>query len=243
MYQGYLPEKDYFYIEDINLAKSIHMHCLIFGATGTAGSEVVRQAIADPQVDKITIVVRRPVGFHHAKVNTVIHHDFISYKDMLPLFRTVNTCIWCLGISQTQVSKEQYLAITYDFVIAAATAMHSVNPEISFVFLSGQGADSAEKSKVLFAKVKGKAENALKLLSFKHIYIFRPGVIVPISPSTGKAWKYRMGKLIQWMAPKNTITTEQLARVMLYLAKNHEPSVLLENREIRAIVEKLQYKH
>jgi len=221
----------------INQANIFNMHVLIFGATGTAGSEVVRQAILDPQVEKITIVVRKPVGVHHAKVNTIMHHDFVSYGDLLPLFRQVNACIWCLGISQTQVTKERYFAITHDYVVAAATAMLSVNPEISFVFLSGQGADSSERSRILFARVKGKAENALKSLPFKHLYIFRPGVIVPVQKPAGRSWKYNLEKLIEWIAPQNTITTAQLAKAMLYLLKNREQSVLLENREIRKIVE------
>lgn len=217
------------------------MHVLIFGASGTAGSEVVRQAIADPEIDKITLVVRKPFGFHNSKVNVIIWQDFLNYNDLQPLFREVNACIWCLGISQTQVSKEDYVLITYDFVVAAAKSMLSVNPELAFVFLSGQGADSTEKSRVLFARVKGKAENALKSISFKYLYIFRPGVIVPMRKSPGRAWKYRLEKLIEWIAPQNSITTAQLAKVMLQLVKNREQSVLLENREIRSIVVEHQY--
>lgn len=237
----HLTEKHYFYVIDSNEVNIICMHVLIFGATGTAGSEVVRQAIADPEVDKITLIVRKPFGFHNTKVNVIIRQDFLNYDDLMSVFREVNACIWCLGISQTQVSKAEYVLITYDYVVAAAKSMLSVNPDLAFVFLSGQGTDSTEKSRVLFARVKGKAENALKSLKFKYLYIFRPGVIVPMRKSPGRAWKYRLEKLIEWIAPQSTITNAQLAKVMLHMIKNCEQSAVFENREIRSIVEKHQY--
>lgn len=216
------------------------MKIIIFGTTGTAGSEVVRQAIADPEIEQITVVVRKPLDFKHPKMYMIVHGDFLDYNELLPAFRESNVCIWCLGISQNKVSKEQYAIITYDYVMAAARSMLSVNPEIAFVFLSGQGADSSEKSRILFARVKGKTENALKSLPFKRLYILRPSGIVPVNQpeelTFSKKMKFMLRKLMVKIVPQLTISTVQLAKSMLTLVKTENNSSLLENRNIKEIV-------
>jgi uncharacterized protein YbjT (DUF2867 family) len=216
------------------------MKIVIFGATGTAGSEVVRQAISDPDITKVIVVVRRPLGFEHPKMQIIIRHDFLDYKELLLVFREMDACIWCLGISQTKVNKEQYFIITHDYAVCAARAMLSVNPEISFVFLSGQGADSSEKSRILFARVKGQTENALKLLPFKHLYILRPAGIVPVFQNGNllvpKKSKFSILKLMAMVLPQMTISTVVLAQAMLILIKSGEPFMLLENKNIKAII-------
>lgn len=82
------------------------MKIVIFGATGTAGSEVVRQAIVDPEIEQLTVVVRKSIELNHPKVKIIIHSDFLDYTKLLPVFQEADACIWCLGISQTLVSKE-----------------------------------------------------------------------------------------------------------------------------------------
>ena len=44
-------------------------------------------------------------------------------------------------LSGKQVSKEEYVKITYDYAVTAAQAMLNANPAIGFIFLSGAGAD------------------------------------------------------------------------------------------------------
>jgi hypothetical protein len=58
--------------------------------------------------------------------------------------------------------------------------MLNANPAIGFIFLSGAGADPQEKSRTLFARVKGKTENNLKRLPFKKLFIARAGGIIPV---------------------------------------------------------------
>src|SRR5437870_2975160 len=99
------------------------MNIIITGATGMVGSEVVRQAIADQEIDEITLIVRRPVTFTSPKLKTVIHKDFLDYSGLADVFRNADCCIWCLGISQNQVTEAQYIVITHDYTIAAAKAM------------------------------------------------------------------------------------------------------------------------
>src|SRR5690242_8649945 len=110
------------------------MKILVTGATGMAGAEVIRQAIADQTIEKITALVRKPLMLQDARLQTVIHSDFLDYSGCTSMFRDHDVCIWCLGISQTQVSRQEYHTITYDYVVEAAKAMIAANPSIGFVF-------------------------------------------------------------------------------------------------------------
>ena len=110
------------------------MKIIVTGATGMAGAEVIRQAIADNDIHEIIALVRRPLAILHPKITTVIHQDFLNYDAVMDYFKDCDACIWCLGISQLQVSKEQYVVITYDYTIAAAKAMLAINPKYSFCF-------------------------------------------------------------------------------------------------------------
>src|SRR5690349_11759517 len=99
------------------------MNLLITGATGMVGSEAVRQALLDPSIQRVTALVRRPLTIQHPKLQVVLHHDFLNYVGLEDLFRRHDACLWCLGISQTQVSTAEYRRITHDFTLASARAM------------------------------------------------------------------------------------------------------------------------
>ena len=51
---------------------------------------------------------------------------------------------------------------------------------MSFVFVSGTGADSTERGSTMWARVKDKTENALLAMPFRSIYVFRPAMIQPL---------------------------------------------------------------
>jgi uncharacterized protein YbjT (DUF2867 family) len=210
---------------------------IVTGATGLAGSEVVRQAILDDGIAEITALVRRPLPVQHPKLKIVLHDNYRDYSGLSDVFAAHDACIWCLGISQTQVSKEEYVKITYDYVVTAAQAMLSANPAIAFVFLSGMGADSQEKSRTLFARVKGKAENNLKRLPFKKLCIARPGGIIPVHKKENPAFFERftipLMPLINFIAPSTMITSVDLAKAMLRLAKHGADRIIIENMALK----------
>jgi len=68
-------------------------------------------------------VARKPIEFNNPKIQIVTHYDYLNYKELLTIFGDSDACIWCLGISQTKVSKEEYIRITFDYAIAADKAM------------------------------------------------------------------------------------------------------------------------
>lgn len=218
------------------------MTIIITGATGMAGSELVRQAIADESITSIIALVRRPMEIVHPKITTVIHKDFLNYDAVKDHFKKADACFWCLGISQLQVSKQQYAVITYDYAVAAAKAMLAANPGIHFVFLSGNKADRTEKSSVLFARLKGRTENALLALGFKKLTIARPDAIWPKHKNKNAPLAYKLAfpffPLVERFTPSKIIGSVQLAKALLYLVKHPSEKDTYENTELRVLGEK-----
>src|SRR4051812_12824417 len=106
------------------------MNIIVFGATGTVGAEVVREAILDAGINQITAVVRRPLEIADAKLKIVLHENYLDYSSLTEVFKDSNTSLWCLGISQSQVNEQEYIKITYDYALAAARAMLEANPQM-----------------------------------------------------------------------------------------------------------------
>ncbi len=219
------------------------MKLIITGATGMVGSEVLRQAIADNEIELITIIVRRPTDITHPKLKTILHENFLDYSSLENEFKNNDALIWCLGISQNVVSKEEYIEITYDYAVAAAKAVVQSNNALRFLFLSGRGADNTEKTKLLFGKIKGRTENALKELPFQKLYIARPNAINPIHKPKHLPFilrlQYAMVKLFSYITPSYIINSDDLAKALLYIVKQNEASQLYNDVHLKQISKQL----
>lgn len=87
------------------------MHLILTGATGLVGSGVLDAMIKMKDVTKISILSRRPVPMAEdakdPRIHVIVHQDFEKYGDeVLSQLQGARGCVWALGISQTQVSKE-----------------------------------------------------------------------------------------------------------------------------------------
>jgi uncharacterized protein YbjT (DUF2867 family) len=217
------------------------MKILVTGATGLVGAEVVRQAILDDDIQQVTCLVRREGELKHPKVKYVIHKNFMDYSGIADVLKEQDACIWALGVSQTQVSKEEYHTITFDYAVNAGKALLAVNPRIIFLFVSGGGADTTEQSKTLFARVKGKTENELMRLPFQKLIIARPGGIRPIHKNKNAPFLYKLViplfPIMQFLTPAKVITSVDLALALLFLLKKGGPEKqLLENVALKKLV-------
>ena len=127
--------------------------------------------------------------------------------------------------------------------MAAAGTLARLNPQMTFIYVSGAGTDSTERGRVMWARVKGKTENALMRLPFHAAYMFRPGIIEPLhgvrSKTAAYRWFYALAKpllpVARWAFPAYVLTTEQIGRAMLAVARNGAPLRVLESRDIRAM--------
>jgi uncharacterized protein YbjT (DUF2867 family) len=215
------------------------MKIIVTGATGMVGSEVIRQAIIDNDITKITAIVRRPLEVSDPKLKTIIHQNFSDYSNLADIFKNNDACIWCLGISQNLVSREEYIKITYDYTVAAAKDMLNANPGIGFLFLSGEGADNTEKTRILFGRIKGKTENTLTQMPFKKLYIARPGAINPSRKQKDLPFimrlQYALVKTFAWVKPSMVITSVDLAKALLHIVKNDAGHGIISQRELKTL--------
>jgi uncharacterized protein YbjT (DUF2867 family) len=133
--------------------------------------------------------------------------------------------------------------VTKDLTLAAAEPLSRLNPNMTFIYVSGAGTDSSEHGRVMWARVKGETENRLLKMPFKGVYMFRPGFIQPLHGIRSKTALYRipylfMGPfipLLKVLFPKIITTTEHVGRAMIKIAKHGSPKRLLENRDINAL--------
>lgn len=217
------------------------MTIIVTGATGLIGTEVLRQAIIDEGIHEVIVLVRSEPEIKHPKIKVFLHQQFTDYQPVAEYFRKANALIWCLGISQTQVSKKKYEEITFDYTKACGDFCKEVNPSLRFVFVSGDGADRTEKSRTIFKRLKGKAENALLGSGLQQVIIARPDAVRPRHKNKKAPFLYKLVyplfPLVEKLAPSKVIWSDVLAKALLKLAKEGYEKNTLENIELRELGE------
>lgn len=221
------------------------MRILIFGASGMIGQAAMLAALADPDVREVLSLVRRPTGQTHPKLHEIIREDFLDYTDLADDFSKVDACLFCLGVISSSVDADRYVRITHDYSLAAGTALLAANPDASFIYVSGAGTDSTETSKTLWRRVKGKTENALMALPFRGAFMLRPSFIQPIDGVTSRTPLYRVFYAaisplltpLRRVAPGAVITSTDLARAMLALARDGRGKAVLGARQLNKIAQ------
>jgi len=210
------------------------------------GQGVLRECLNDLDIESVLAVVRSPLGQPQGKekkVREIIHSDFSDFSALEDQWRGYDACFFCLGVSSFGMSEKDYARTTKDLTLAAAGPLSRLNPNMTFIYVSGAGTDSSERGRVMWARVKGETENRLLRLPFKGVYMFRPGFIQPLHGIKSKTALYRvlylfMGPFIPLLTllfPKLITTTEQVGRAMIRIAKQGAPKQLLENKDINAL--------
>jgi len=221
------------------------MKVILFGTTGMVGQGVLRECLIDPEVESVLSVVRRSSGQTHQKLKEITHDNFFDFSKIENDLTGFNACFFCLGISSAGMSEAEYKRITYDITIAAAQTLLKMNPNLTFIFVSGLGTDSTEKSKTMWARIKGKTENALLQMPFKAKYMFRPGFIQPLHGIASKTKLYKvfyvlitpLYPLLKILFPKHVTTTEKIGRAMINVAKQGASKNILTTADINEVAE------
>lgn len=216
------------------------MKILLWGATGMIGQGVLRECLLDPNVDRVLAVGRHKTGQDHEKLRDLAVADIFDLSSIEHELVGFDACFFCLGVSSAGMSEQDYTRMTYDLTIAVAQVLVRRNPSMTFVYVSGMGTDSTERGKTMWARVKGRTENALLALPFKAKYMFRPAFIQPLDGIKSRTTIYRVGyaltmplfPLLKMLFPDFVTTTERVAKAMLRVAKDGAPKTLLENRDI-----------
>lgn len=218
------------------------MKVILFGGTGMVGTGVLQECLRDDRVSEVVSVQRSPTITPHRKLREHVRRDFFNYDDARELFRGAKACFFTLGVSAVGKSEAEYHHMTFDLTLAAARTLAELNPGMTFCYVSGVGTDSTERGRVMWARVKGKTENALLALPLE-AYMLRPGYIQPMAGVVSKTRLYRLfyqvtGPLypvLRRLTPNLVTTSEVMGKAMIELAVSGYPSRVLETSDINRV--------
>ena len=219
------------------------MRVILYGATGMVGQGVLRECLLASDVEQVLLIGRSSAGQRHPKIRELVLSDLSNYADHEGELAEYDACFFCLGVSAAGMTEVDYHRVTFGFTLAAAETLVKLNPGMTFIFVSGAGTDSTEQGRIMWARVKGKAENALLRLPFKAVYLFRPAGIRPLHGITSRTRAYRIFYMLAWpflplltrAFPAFMTTTERIGRAMLKVARAGAPKGVLESRDINKL--------
>ncbi len=218
---------------------------IITGSTGMVGEGVLHRCINHPLVEEVLLLNRKPYGLSHPKIRELITADFMDLKSVESNLKGYDACFFCAGISSVGIGKEDYEKVTYQLTLTVAKTLVSLNPGMTFTYVSGQGTDSSESGRSHWARVKGKTENELRKLGFRQVFAYRPGFILPMKgmKHTMKAysymnWLFPIGRLVY---PDGFSKLQEVGDSMLAVTLMGYDGFILNGREIRDTSDTLQW--
>ncbi len=220
------------------------MKVLLFGATGMVGDGVLHECLLADDVTSVLALSRSSLPLSHPKLRELRRTDFHDFSDLEEELAGVDACFFCLGVSVSGLTEDRYRELTFDLTLAAAEALARVRPGATFCYVSGEGTDSTERGRVMWARVKGETENALLALPLEG-YMFRPGFIRPRRGVRSKTPLYRITygvlgplfPLLRRLAPTHVTTSENVGRAMIAVAREGYRERILENPDINGLAE------
>ena len=220
------------------------LQIILTGATGMVGEGVLLECLQNPAVAHVLVLTRRPTGRTHANLSELLVPDLANLRAVESQLTGYNACFFCAGVSAVGLLKEEYERITHDLTLAVGATLARLNPELTFVYVSGAGTDSRETSRQHWARVKGRTENALRALPFRAAYMFRPGFM---RPTAGQQRVLRAYRYVGWLypvvrrlAPGYACTIAEVGRAMINAAGSGFPKAVLEVRDIVALAKSVK---
>ena len=210
------------------------------------GQGALRECLLDPDVETVLAIVRNSSLPQHDKLREIVHQDIADLSAIEDRLSGYGACFFCLGVSAAGMKEEAYRRLTYDLTVSVARTLAKLDPAMTFIYVSGAGTDSTESGRLMWARVKGRTENALLQMRFKAVYLFRPAYIQPLyGARTKTAWYgafYAVVRpfypLLKTLFPNYVTTTECVGRAMLNVTKRGFPNPVLENRDINVMCAK-----
>lgn len=220
---------------------------IITGSTGMVGKGVLLECLENPKVSSVLLLNRSSVGIEHEKITELIIEDFHNLSSFRETFEGYDACYFCLGVSSYRMKEREYNEITYKVTLHLAKLLSDVNPKLSFCYVSGVGTDSTEKGRTMWARVKGKTENAILKLPLKSAFLFRPGYIQPKKGVKSKTAMYNtfyaftkpLYPLLKLIMPNKVTTNTDIGKAMIYTTLHGYDKNILYNKEINELAAKL----
>ncbi len=168
--------------------QSFNLRCmataLIAGASGLVGSGLLQLLLDAPEYEQVISVGRRRLEVDHPKLVQVVA-DFAALERLAEPLRG-DDAFCCLGTTRKKAgSREAFRAVDHGAVLAYAWAAKRGGAR-RFFTVSSLGANAG--SRVFYNRVKGETEDALRVLGFATLGIFRPSLLL------GPRTEYRFGE-------------------------------------------------
>jgi len=219
------------------------LQVLLFGGTGMVGAAVLDQCLADDRVTHVLAVGRTPTGRTHPKLSELAHADLFDISPIADQLRGYDACFFTVGVSAADLKEPEYTRTTYDLTLAVARTMRAIAPEIAFLYVSGAGTDSSEKGRFMWARVKGRTENALLAMGFKRAVMVRLGGLIPLKGLKSKTRLYRITYAIMrpilpighMLMPGVVTTPRLLGRAMIAAALGETDKQILSGKDIHQL--------
>ena len=214
----------------------VKIRVIVTGTTGMVGEGVLHECLMHPDVEHVLVINRKPCGVTHPKLHEIIHDNFFDFSPIREFLVNYNACFFCLGVSSVGMKEDKYYHLTYELTMHVAQTLSEQNPGMVFTYVSGNGTDSTEKGKLMWARVKGKTENDLMKLPFKKAYMFRPAVIEPTKglKNTLKLYTYLgwMLPIIRFLSPRYVCSLKELGVAMIHTVTAGSEKQILEVKDI-----------
>ncbi|PCJ64778.1 MAG: epimerase [Bacteroidetes bacterium] len=217
------------------------MKVIITGATGMVGKGVLLECLEDDRVSEVLVVNRRSLAINHTKLREVLHSDFANLSAIENEMSEYDACFFNMGVTSIGKTEEEYAKFTYDIVAHWVETLYKLNPDLVFNYVSGQGTDSSEKGKSMWARIKGKAENYVLNKGFKDAYMFRPGMIIPEKGiKTTATWYSPIYFILQPFYPlfrrmSSVTTTTRIGQAMINSVTVNQDLKHLESGDINKL--------
>ncbi|MFM8608090.1 MAG: NAD(P)H-binding protein [Hyphomicrobiales bacterium] len=216
------------------------MKIVVFGATGMIGQAVMKEAMKSSKIESITIVGRSPSMFQGQTIKELLVTDLFDLSSIEDQLKSHDACLFCVGVSAAFLDEKAYTHLTYDLTIKTAETVLKSSSALTFVYVTGQGTDSSEAGRVMWARVKGRTENKLLNMPFKAAYMFRPGAILPLDGIRSKTKIYDLLyqilgpfiHLLRRLNPARCPTTKEVGRAMLAAAEGTHARRILDSTDI-----------
>jgi len=198
---------------------NVQFNVILTGAAGMVGEGVLKECLDDPRIGTVLSLARRHGSRTHPKLKELVVPDLRNLSAVKDQLHGYDICFYCLGTTSMGKTEEQYTEVTFGLTMSIATALSQQNPGMIFSYLSALGADNTEKGRVMWARIKGRTENALGHLRFGHFYAFRPQLLTPNKHAASThafynyiSWVFPIGRLL---FPNSFCTLQELAKSMI----------------------------
>lgn len=209
---------------------------IVTGVTGMVGEGVLHECLKSPYIEEVLVIGRKPCGKNHVKMKELILPNFLQPEALKTEVKDYDACFFCLGVSSLGMKEADYTEKTHTLTLGFAEAIIDNNPNMTFIYVSGVGTDRTENGKIMWARVKGRTENDLRLLGFKQFFAFRPSLIFPTKGLSHTLSFYHyinwMYPLLRVIMPSMVSTLKEVGQSMIYLTVNGSEKNVIEVKDI-----------